>query len=117
MTDLGAVQPSNNRVVTRPILGQPGLPSRRYRAIFTTLKKELPRKLTTQEGLVLHRAVRLTLMAEQAGADPTIDLAIVCRLENLSRRARNEWTNAARARAASGSPRSPLHQYLAEAKR
>jgi hypothetical protein len=117
MTSLGAVQPSNNRVVTRPTLGKQGLPSKRYRAIFTTLKKELPRKLTTQEGLILHRAVRLTLMAEQAGADPTIDLAIVCRLENLSRRARNEWTNAARARAASDSPRSPLREYLAEANR
>jgi hypothetical protein len=100
MTDLGAFQPSANQAATSLDLGKPNLPSKRYRAIFTTLKKELPVKLTTREGLVLHRAVRLTLMAELAAADPTIDLAIVCRLENLSRRARVEWTNAARARAA-----------------
>jgi hypothetical protein len=115
MTDLGAVQPSDNGALNSLKLGKPSLPNRRYRTIFTTLKKELPVKLTTRETLILHRAVRLTLMAEVAGADPTIDLAIVCRLENLSRRARLEWTNAARARSASAP--SPLRQYLAEAKR
>jgi hypothetical protein len=72
MTDLGASLPSI-RVVTRPTLGKPNLPGKRYRAIFTTLKKELPVKLTTRESLILHRAARLTLMAEQAGADIVFD--------------------------------------------
>jgi hypothetical protein len=69
----------------------------RYRGIFVALKKELPRKLTTREGLALHRAVRLSLMAEVAGADPTVDLAVAVRLENSSRRARAEWSRIAQA--------------------
>ena len=68
----------------------------RYRCIYVALKKELPRKLTNRETLALHRAVRLSLWAEVAGADSNVPLDTAVKLENSSCRARAEWSLIAR---------------------
>jgi hypothetical protein len=111
VTNYTSLLPSKKAYLANPHLCEVGMHNPRYRGIFVALKKELPRKLTTRESLALHRAVRLSLMAEVAGADPSVDLAVAVRLENASCRARAEWTRIAQ-QGSSSSKTPSLRKYL-----
>jgi hypothetical protein len=72
--------------------------ARRTKELHRAFKSELPVKLTISERAVLDRAVRLTVKAELAAADPSTDLNDIFRIENLAARSRAAWSQVVSAR-------------------
>jgi hypothetical protein len=89
--------------------------ARRQVELHRAFKRMLPRRLTNAEKLVLARAVRLTLRAEAAAADPNVLINDVVRIDGAASRARAAWARLAAARSRPGQPAAApsLDQYLA----
>jgi hypothetical protein len=101
---------AKNHALAEPILS--GHLASRYRALYRSFKRMLPRRLSTYEKTLLDRCVIITLRAEHARRDTHVSLNELVRLDNLAARARRDWLRLAETSPDKAVIAPSLHDYF-----